>query len=196
MVSWLKWQLMFLARWVCFLLRWSPSKEFVSLIFQGKNWLGNLCNCRVICLGGMTIVDRIMYGEWTFVIANFFKFNFLTAGGAFFGTHPWHWYFTQGLPAMAFTFLPPAVAGVWWSKQWALAGLVAWVLAVYSTLGHKEFRCLCLNLILWPSVSECCSLGVLQNLYHFFVPFWPQFTRLVSHQWCPWIESSKCPYSQ
>jgi len=85
-------------------------------------------------------VDRIMYGEWTFVIVNFFKFNFLTAGGAFYGTHPWHWYFTQGLPSMAFTFLPPAVAGVWWSKQWALAGLVAWVLAVYSTLGHKEFR--------------------------------------------------------
>lgn len=88
----------------------------------------------------MTIVDRIMYGKWIFVIVNFFKFNFLSSGGAFYGTHPWHWYISQGLPVMAFTFLPLALAGMWWSQQWELCGLIAWVFAIYSTLGHKEFR--------------------------------------------------------
>ncbi|KAG0553836.1 hypothetical protein KC19_12G042800 [Ceratodon purpureus] len=92
------------------------------------------------CLGFMTVVDRIMYGKWTFVLVNFFKFNFLSPGGDFYGTHPWHWYFTQGLPVMAFTFLPLTLAGMWWSEQRQLSGLIAWVLAVYSTLGHKEFR--------------------------------------------------------
>lgn len=93
-----------------------------------------------LCLGLMTVVDRIMYGEWTFVIVNFLKFNFLSAGGSFYGTHPWHWYFSQGLPFMAFTFLPLSLAGIWWSQQWKLCGLIAWVLGIYSTLGHKEFR--------------------------------------------------------
>jgi phosphatidylinositol glycan class B len=88
----------------------------------------------------MSLVDRIMYGKWTFVLVNFFKFNFLNPGGDFYGTHPWHWYFTQGLPVMAFTFLPLSLAGMWWSKQRQLSGLIAWVLAIYSTLGHKEFR--------------------------------------------------------
>lgn len=81
-----------------------------------------------------------MYGKWTFVLVNFLKFNFLNPGGDFYGTHPWHWYFTQGLPVMAFTFLPLSLAGMWWSKQRQLSCLIAWVLAIYSTLGHKEFR--------------------------------------------------------
>lgn len=88
----------------------------------------------------MTVVDRIMYGKWTFVLVNFFKFNFLSGGGSFYGTHPWHWYFSQGLPVMVFSYIPFSLAGMWWSQQHQLAVLIAWVLAVYSTLGHKEFR--------------------------------------------------------
>ncbi len=94
----------------------------------------------IICLSAMGLVDSWMYGKWTPVLLNFFRFNFLTSGASFYGRHSWHWYFSQGLPAMAFTFLPFAMIGILWSKQWALAGLIAWVLALYSILGHKEFR--------------------------------------------------------
>ncbi|CAN1841552.1 Mannosyltransferase APTG1 [Linum perenne] len=81
-----------------------------------------------------------MYGSWVFVPLNFLKFNFLSSGGDYYGTHPWHWYFSQGFSVMLFTFLPFSIAGIIKSRHWKLSGLVAWVLILYSILGHKEFR--------------------------------------------------------
>ncbi|KAG1361552.1 GPI mannosyltransferase 3 [Cocos nucifera] len=60
--------------------------------------------------------------------------------GDYYGTHKWHWYFTQGFSAMLLTFLPFSIFGIFKSKKWTLSGLIAWVLGVYSMLGHKEFR--------------------------------------------------------
>ncbi|KAF5956676.1 hypothetical protein HYC85_003901 [Camellia sinensis] len=85
-------------------------------------------------------LDRLMYGSWVLVPLNFLKFNFLSSGGDYYGTHKWHWYFTQGFSVMLFTFLPFFIAGIILSKQWKLSGLIAWVLGLYSVLGHKEFR--------------------------------------------------------
>lgn len=87
-----------------------------------------------------SVLDRMMYGSWVIVPFNFLKFNFLSSGGDYYGTHPWHWYFTQGFPVMVFTFLPFYVAGMIYSKNWKLGGLIGWVICVYSILGHKEFR--------------------------------------------------------
>ncbi|KAK9275656.1 hypothetical protein L1049_022923 [Liquidambar formosana] len=86
------------------------------------------------------LLDRLMYGSWILVPLNFLRFNFLSSGGDYYGTHKWHWYFTQGFPVMLFTFLPFSVVGIVLSKQWKLSGLIAWVLGLYSVLGHKEFR--------------------------------------------------------
>eukprot|EP01018_Ginkgo_biloba_P025171 Gb_16626 [translate_table: standard] len=94
----------------------------------------------VIVLIGTCLLDRWMYGSWVLVPLNFLKFNFFSSGGDYYGTHPWHWYFTQGFPAMVFTFLPLSAVGIWLSKEWKLAGLIGWVLGLYSVLGHKEFR--------------------------------------------------------
>ncbi|KAI3709197.1 hypothetical protein L2E82_38956 [Cichorium intybus] len=93
-----------------------------------------------IVLGLTFILDRFMYGSWILVPFNFLKFNFLSSGGDYYGTHPWHWYFTQGFTVMIFTFLPFMVAGIIQSKHWKLSGLILWVLTLYSVLGHKEFR--------------------------------------------------------
>lgn len=85
-----------------------------------------------------------MYGSWVIVPYNFFKFNFLSSGGDFYGTHKWHWYFSQGFSAMVFTFLPWSLHGIYKAKEWRFSGLIAWVLVIYSTFGHKEFRfCIC-----------------------------------------------------
>lgn len=90
---------------------------------------------------GLTcLLDRLMYGSWVLVPLNFLKFNFLSSGGDYYGTHKWHWYFTQGFSVMLFTFIPFSIIGVILSKQWKLSGLIAWVLGLYSILGHKEFR--------------------------------------------------------
>ncbi|KAJ9153496.1 hypothetical protein P3X46_026926 [Hevea brasiliensis] len=93
-----------------------------------------------LVLGLSCLLDRLMYGSWVIVPLNFLKFNFLSSGGDYYGTHKWHWYFSQGFPVMLFTFLPFAIAGSIKSKYWKLSGLIAWVLILYSVLGHKEFR--------------------------------------------------------
>ncbi|XP_076914903.1 mannosyltransferase APTG1-like [Bidens hawaiensis] len=95
---------------------------------------------RSIVLGLTFLLDRLMYGSWVLVPLNFLKFNFLSSGGDYYGTHPWHWYFTQGFTVMIFTFLPFMAVGIVQSKNWKLSGLVLWVLGLYSIIGHKEFR--------------------------------------------------------
>uniref|UniRef100_A0A1D1ZD38 Mannosyltransferase n=1 Tax=Anthurium amnicola TaxID=1678845 RepID=A0A1D1ZD38_9ARAE len=99
----------------------------------------------VVPIGILVIIlscwlDWWMYGSWVFAPLNFLKFNLLSSGGDYYGTHKWHWYFSQGFPAMLFTFLPFSLIGIFHSKEWRLSGLIAWVLGVYSILGHKEFR--------------------------------------------------------
>ncbi|VFQ71286.1 unnamed protein product [Cuscuta campestris] len=93
-----------------------------------------------LILGVTLMLDRWMYGTWVIVPLNFVKFNFLSSGGDYYGTHVWHWYLSQGFTVMLFTFLPFSFVGAIMSKQWKLSGLIAWVLGVYSLLGHKEFR--------------------------------------------------------
>ncbi|XP_058002233.1 mannosyltransferase APTG1 isoform X3 [Hevea brasiliensis] len=95
---------------------------------------------RGLVLGLSCLLDRLMYGSWVIVPLNFLKFNFLSSGGDYYGTHKWHWYFSQGFSVMLFTFLPFAIAGSIKSKCWKHSGLIAWVIVLYSLLGHKEFR--------------------------------------------------------
>lgn len=94
----------------------------------------------VLVLGLATLLDRLVYGSWVLVPLNFLVFNFLSSGGDYYGTHKWHWYCTQGFTVMLFTFLPFSLAGIIMSRNWRLSGLIAWVLVLYSVLGHKEFR--------------------------------------------------------
>lgn len=94
----------------------------------------------ILVLGLTCLLDRLLYGSWVLVPLNFLKFNFLSSGGDYYGTHKWHWYFTQGFTVMVFTFLPFSISGIIRSKQWKLSGLILWVLGLYSLLGHKEFR--------------------------------------------------------
>ena len=45
----------------------------------------------------------------------FFRFNLLAGASAQYGTHPWHWTFTQGLPTVAASLVPLLAAGVAWA---------------------------------------------------------------------------------
>ncbi|XP_010453614.1 PREDICTED: GPI mannosyltransferase 3 isoform X1 [Camelina sativa] len=93
-----------------------------------------------LVLGFTCLLDRLMYGSWVIVPLNFLKFNFLSSGGDYYGTHPWHWYFSQGFLVMLFTFTPFSITGMMKSNNQKLSALILWVLALYSVLGHKEFR--------------------------------------------------------
>lgn len=93
-----------------------------------------------LVLGITFLLDRLMYGSWIIVPLNFLKFNVLSSGGDFYGTHKWHWYFTQGFSVMLFSFIPFSISGIITSRKWKLTGLIIWVLGIHSLLGHKEFR--------------------------------------------------------
>ncbi|KAL3744106.1 hypothetical protein ACJRO7_013374 [Eucalyptus globulus] len=67
-----------------------------------------------LVLGLATLLDQPVHGSWVLVFVNFFMFNFLSFGGDYYGTHKWHWYFTQGF-----------------TRNWRFSGLIAWVLVLY-----------------------------------------------------------------
>ncbi|GAB1294428.1 GPI mannosyltransferase 3 [Apodemus speciosus] len=88
------------------------------------------------------IIDRIFFGQWTLVQFNFLRFNVLQNLGTFYGSHPWHWYFSQGFPVVLGTHLPFFIHGCFLAPRrlHILLLAVLWTLLVYSMLGHKEFR--------------------------------------------------------
>lgn len=65
----------------------------------------------LLCLAFSVVTDYLVFGRWTVNQLNFLRFNLFGGGGSFYGTHPWHWYFTVGLPAILVSQLPVAVIG-------------------------------------------------------------------------------------
>ncbi|XP_077324513.1 GPI alpha-1,2-mannosyltransferase 3 [Lithobates pipiens] len=92
--------------------------------------------------GASLIIDRVFFDKWTFVQWNFLKFNVLQNMGSFYGSHPWHWYISQGFPVIIGTHLPFFLHGVVVAPRRYVVLLVAiaWTLLIYSFLSHKEFR--------------------------------------------------------
>lgn len=81
----------------------SPS-SFLSLF-------GSYGLIALLCLAFSVVTDYLVFGRWTVNQLNFLRFNLFGGGGSFYGTHPWHWYFTVGLPAILVSQLPVAVIG-------------------------------------------------------------------------------------
>ncbi|NXH66291.1 PIGB mannosyltransferase, partial [Hydrobates tethys] len=104
--------------------------------------LHNCIPVGLVTVGTSLIIDRVFFGEWVLVQLNFLKFNVLQNLGTFYGSHPWHWYFTQGLPVILGTHLPFFIHGCALAPKRCHIFLVAviWTVLVYSMLSHKEFR--------------------------------------------------------
>ncbi|XP_019910540.1 GPI mannosyltransferase 3 isoform X2 [Esox lucius] len=95
-----------------------------------------------LAIGISTLIDCMFYGKWTLVQYNFLKFNVLHNLAEFYGSHPWHWYFTQGFVVVIGPHLPFFIYGCTLaSKRYRiLLVTVVWTVMVYSLLAHKEFR--------------------------------------------------------
>ncbi|OBS76788.1 hypothetical protein A6R68_16772 [Neotoma lepida] len=80
------------------------------------------------------IIDRTFFGQWTLVQFNFLKFNVLQNLGTFYGSHPWHWYFSQGFPVVLGTHLPFFIHGCFLAPRrlHILLLTVLWTVLVYS----------------------------------------------------------------
>ncbi|XP_063044594.1 GPI mannosyltransferase 3 [Engraulis encrasicolus] len=95
-----------------------------------------------LSLGLTTIIDSLFHGQWVLVHWNFLKLNVLHNVSEFYGSHPWHWYFTQGFlvvlgPHLLFFLHGCSLAP---KRHRVLLFTIAWTLIVYSLLAHKEFR--------------------------------------------------------
>ncbi|KAI3972945.1 hypothetical protein MKX01_019603 [Papaver californicum] len=88
------------------LLELFETKDRIKFIFLEIAPIG------LMMLGFTCLVDWLMYDSWIFVPLNFLKFNFPSSGVDYYGTHKWHWYFTQVFTVMLFTFIPFTIASI------------------------------------------------------------------------------------
>ncbi|KAG8505243.1 GPI mannosyltransferase 3 [Galemys pyrenaicus] len=132
--------------WIPLLFRhfWQEQRKLDTILHQ-------FLPIGFVTLSLSLIIDRIFFGQWTLVQFNFLKFNVLQNLGAFYGSHPWHWYFSQGFPVVLGTHLPFFIHGCFLApkKYRILLVTVLWTLLVYSMLSHKEFR------FIYPVVPFC-----------------------------------------
>ncbi|KAJ3224654.1 glycosylphosphatidylinositol anchor biosynthesis [Chytriomyces hyalinus] len=107
----------------------------------------SLVVARVLFIGSIAasascIIDHQLYNEWTFVPYNFFKFNLTQGIASFYGMHTWHWYLSQGIPIVLFTFIPATAWTLLRSSEGPkhVRGVIVGTVVVYSLIRHKEFR--------------------------------------------------------
>ena len=118
-----------------------------------------------LALGVVASVDRYFYGVWTCAPWNFIKFNLLSGKSAIYGAHAWHWYLTQGYPAVMGTMLPLALIGFWRNRVTKPEAFLVtfWTIFGYSFAAHKEFRfllpCLSASIVSAASVLKDMSPG-------------------------------------
>ena len=126
----------------------------------------NILTKALVVFAFLALVDRICYGEWVSVHLNFLFFNLIDNKGTFYGEHPWHWYFTQGLPVVFSIHLLFCIYGFWLYESnvenqaksntvqqhflLIFKSSITTTLLLYSIPGHKEFRFI---LVLMPFVS-------------------------------------------
>ncbi|KAB7506618.1 GPI mannosyltransferase 3 [Armadillidium nasatum] len=99
-----------------------------------------MCQFGILLLS--IVLDSLFYGRITVVPWNFLKFNLLSGLSSHYGKHPWHWYFTQGLPVICGVHLIPIVFGLikYFKKYKKIFFPCLWGIVIHSFLEHKEFR--------------------------------------------------------
>lgn len=98
--------------------------------------------------GSLVALDTYLYGRFIVTPWEFFRFNVLYDIASFYGQHPWHWYLTQGLPAILGINLLPvlwAIYNILHRPKEHRIGMVLLTaaslhIALYSFIPHKEFR--------------------------------------------------------
>lgn len=126
----------------------------ILLALQEKSWSRSVSYLFSTCaffgllgIGVAVLVDYWFFGFVTMPFLGNFHFNVILDHASLFGSHPWHWYFTAGVPAIAGILLPFLMAD-WLPRsnvQWTKGRRNLWIIAVtyivaMSMNDHKEFR--------------------------------------------------------
>lgn len=94
----------------------------------------------VVCVATMMLLDRLCLGRWVFTPYRFLHFNWFHDIGSFYGSNSWHWYFTQGFPAVMAFHLLPFILAFKSPNVYHFVVLITWMLFILSMPSHKEFR--------------------------------------------------------
>lgn len=85
--------------------------------FLGFSVVGRLIiealGCGSAVLGVSALSDRLFYGAWTFPAYAFLDINLTQDVAIFYGSNPWHYYLSQGIPLLTTTALPFALYGLY-----------------------------------------------------------------------------------
>lgn len=96
----------------------------------------------------MITLDTHCHGSLLITPIEFFKVNVLEGIAANYGTHPFYWYFTSGLPAVLGVNIIPFALAVFkifqnWNEskdQKTILISIVFTISIYSLIPHKEFR--------------------------------------------------------
>jgi phosphatidylinositol glycan class B len=133
----------------------------LQLLVSSSNWSRIIIKATrigIFAVLGMLLLDRIYYREWVFTPWNFFHYNVTMSISEFYGSHPWHWYLTQGIFVVLGTFSVPFLPSLIQAfhsghASLQLARLIIFTTLAYSLLAHKEFR------FIYPLVPPSLVLG-------------------------------------
>lgn len=102
-----------------------------------------------IFLGSILIaLDSYFHGSVILTPLEFFKVNVLNEVGSFYGSHPFYWYLSSGLPGFLGINIIPFLLAIFTAfKSWdkdkerqAMIQSIVFTIFVFSLLPHKEFR--------------------------------------------------------
>ncbi|GJQ88102.1 hypothetical protein Trydic_g13112 [Trypoxylus dichotomus] len=94
------------------------------------------------------MIDSYSHGSFVVSSYEFLKVNFLQNISVTYGSHPWYWYLSSGIPAvLGVNFMPFILAAFYILKhrfvfpnELILLISIVFTTAMYSYLPHKEFR--------------------------------------------------------
>lgn len=93
-----------------------------------------------LSLTANVVLDYWYYGELTFPLIRFVEFNVVQSLSGFYGTSPFHYYVSQGLPILLIGYLPLTAYELWISRHTVTGRIILFIIVVYSLLSHKEVR--------------------------------------------------------
>ncbi|XP_066245017.1 GPI mannosyltransferase 3 [Euwallacea similis] len=130
---------------------WLPMCLFHLCISQTKAF--KLVTTKYIPIGLIVltmsiILDSLCYGSFQITTYNFLKANIFQNVATNYGTQPWHWYLSSGIPTILGIQILPFIMGVLvvlkarqnHLNELAMLGTVIFATLIFSLLPHKEFR--------------------------------------------------------
>ncbi|RPA81644.1 hypothetical protein BJ508DRAFT_238951 [Ascobolus immersus RN42] len=103
-----------------------------------------------VAIGTNLALDRWYYGQFTFPPLKFLVYNLVQKLSIHYGTMPWHYYISQGLPLLLTAYLPLTIHEICnldsvpdtplGAPKLQLAFTAIFVTLTYSFISHKEMR--------------------------------------------------------